>query len=220
MRKLQRHLSHPSSITILPRHRTNLEVRPCHHQPGWRNKCKCQRWAVSVLLNTPQMLTGYQRAEALRLRLKMAMYKIKTNQTQVPLDALEVVPHAAHCSLSTILGAQPPQSHSTSLNQSQHHEEANNATTKLLPAPILRPTAYSSRKIEYIRSSPPGSPEKVSESDSLATPIATRRVQQLLNMHSATISPEKECGESREDLTSSVVKGRAASSLLELMRAV
>lgn len=150
----------------------------------------------------------------------MAMYKIKTNQTQVPLDALEVVPHAAHSSLSTILAVQPPQSHSDSPNQSQHHEKANSGIPKLLPAPILRPTAYSSRKIEYVRSSPPTSPEKVSESDTFATPIAARRVQQLLNMPGAAISPEKERVENREDLTSSVVKGRAASSLLELMRAV
>ncbi len=143
----------------------------------------------------------------------MAMYKIKTNQTQVPLDALEVVPRAAHSSLSTILAVQPPLSPNQSL-------PATSGIPKLLPAPILRPTAYSSRKIEYIRSSPPESPEKVSENDSFATPIAARRVQQLLNIPGTSISPEKERVENREDLTSSVVKGRAASSLLELMRAV
>ena len=143
----------------------------------------------------------------------MAMYKIETNQTQVPLDALEVVPRAAHSSLSTILAVQPPLSPNQSL-------PATSGIPKLLPAPILRPTAYSSRKIEYIRSSPPESPEKVSENDSFATPIAARRVQQLLNIPGTSISPEKERVENREDLTSSVVKGRAASSLLELMRAV
>jgi len=143
----------------------------------------------------------------------MAMYKIKTNQTQVPLDALEVVPRAAHSSLSTILAVQPPLFPNQSL-------PATSGIPKLLPAPILRPTAYSSRKIEYIRSSPPESPEKVSENDSFATPIAARRVQQLLNIPGTSISPEKERVEHREDLTSSVVKGRAASSLLELMRAV
>jgi len=149
----------------------------------------------------------------------MAMYKIRTNQTQVPLDELQVVPRAAHSSLSTILAVQPPESHSASPSQSQHREEANGGVLKLLPAPILRPTAYSSRKIEYIRSSPPASPENASENDTFATPIAARRVQQLLNMPSMVVSPEKERVENREDLTSSVVKGRAASSLLELMRA-
>lgn len=147
----------------------------------------------------------------------MAMYKIKTNQTQVPLDALEVVPRAAHSSLSTILAVQPPLSHSASPNQSP---PATGGMPTLLPAPILRPTAYSSRKIEYIRSSPPESPEKVSDNDRFATPIAARRVQQLLNIPGTSISPEKERVDNREDLTSSVVKGRAASSLLELMRAV
>ena len=150
----------------------------------------------------------------------MAMYKIKTNQTRIPLDALEVVPRAAHSSLSTILAVQPPPSQSASPNQCQHDQEATSGIPKLLPAPILRPTAYSSRKIEYIRSSPPESPEKVSEHGSFATPIAARRVQQLLNIPGTSISPEKERVENREDLTSSVVKGRAASSLLELMRAV
>jgi hypothetical protein len=149
----------------------------------------------------------------------MAMYKIKTNQTQVPLDALEVVPRVAHSSLSTILTVQSPQSHSASPDQSQHHEEVNGDIPKLLPAPILRPTAYSSRKIEYIRSSPPASPEKAPETETFATPIAARRVQQLLNMPNTAVSPEKEHTEGREDLTSSVVKGRAASSLLDLMRA-
>jgi len=143
----------------------------------------------------------------------MAMYKIRTNQTQVPLDALEVVPCTAHSSLSTILTVQPIHSHSASSSQSHCREEANSGIPKLLPAPILRPTAYSSRKIEYIRSSPPASPENASENETFATPIAAHRVQQLANMQ------EKEHMESKEDLPSSVVKGRAASSLLELMRA-
>jgi len=150
----------------------------------------------------------------------MAMYKIRTNQTQVPLDALKVVPHADHAPLPIVLAVQPPQSpHSACPDQSRNYEEVNN-NKPLLPAPILRPTAYSSRKIEYVRSSPPASPEKPLEYVNFATPIATHKALQQLSVHGSAVSREKERVEGREDLTSSVVKGRAASSLLELMRAV
>lgn len=63
-----------------------------------------------------------------------------------------------------------------------------------------------------MRSSPPVSPQREQNED-LSTPVSARTVQKL------SASPEKkERGEVREDLTSSVVKGQAASSLIELMR--
>jgi hypothetical protein len=102
----------------------------------------------------------------------------------------------------------------------------------LLPAPVLKPTSYSRRDIYYNPAScPPSSPPVVSpersplrnpvasplktvmedgeEEDDFATPVA-KRVAELGE------SPTKE--EGWENLTSSAVKGQAASGLLELMR--
>lgn len=164
-------------------------------------------------------LTPKQWAQTLKLRLQLAAYKVRTNQELLPFDALEPIP-VKTTRPSTALPVQPPQD-----DRAQSPDRPLTGSTvpldgapKLLPAPVLLPTASSSRKIEYVHSSPPRSPEK--EGEELATPVAARRVQQLMSLPGSgnVTSPEKDRVEFRDDITSSVVKGQAASSLMELMR--
>ncbi|KAF2139700.1 uncharacterized protein K452DRAFT_289689 [Aplosporella prunicola CBS 121167] len=101
--------------------------------------------------------------------------------------------------------------------------------SKLLPAPLLRPTPYSARHITepYMPSSPPTSvgiesnatPRAVQNPHDFETPVNRRGFGQL----SSPPGSEEQGGRQRahtdsDSLTSSVVKGRAASGLLELMR--
>jgi hypothetical protein len=158
-------------------------------------------------------LTAKQYAQMLKLRLKLAMYKVQTNQELLPFDALEILPTTTRPP-SVTLAVQPPSDHR---EHSPERPTSLSDAPRLLPAPTLLPTAYSSRKIEYVRSSPPPSPPTTKEPE-VATPIAARRVQKLMSLPASAFgnvvaSPEKE-----HDLTSSVVKGQAASSLMELMR--
>ncbi|KAJ9668254.1 hypothetical protein H2201_001684 [Coniosporium apollinis] len=141
-------------------------------------------------------------ADTLRLRLRIAMYKVRTNQTAVPLSRLRVtrqsppaarqgasnpIPSASIPSASTSSSAPHPApspakpapqnvpsivvsstSHTLSSSSSSKAaalsspkavapSAAVSAVPKLLPAPVLVPTAFSSRHITepYFASSPP-----------------------------------------------------------------
>jgi len=168
------------------------------------------------------------------MKLRMAMYKVNTNQTLVPFSNLRL-PHQRRP-----YGPAVPSFHETptdhvsparvaSLDASPQRPKKQINTGvqnvivditvgggpigKLGTAPILLPTAYSSRPMgQPLPSSPPpvASPVKSSPRDSLRTPMASKRD---IRLHD---SPDKE--DVDKSLTSSVVKGRAASGLLELMR--
>ncbi|EON63473.1 hypothetical protein W97_02701 [Coniosporium apollinis CBS 100218] len=128
-------------------------------------------------------------ADTLRLRLRIAMYKVRTNQTAVPLSRLRVTrqsPSASFPSASTSSSAPRPTpspakaapqnvpsivvsttTHTLSSSSSKAAalsspkavapSAAVSAVPKLLPAPVLVPTAFSSRHITepYFASSPP-----------------------------------------------------------------
>ncbi|KAF2817609.1 uncharacterized protein BDZ99DRAFT_457333 [Mytilinidion resinicola] len=217
--------------------------------------------------NTKVLTERQQRAEALRLRLRMAMYKVHTNQTDIPLADLklptpvtttplsepstklstlttEASISTAHTSLSTSLTSTTSTVPSITFSPALSSPTSKPPTKpQLLPAPVLLPTAYSSRFITesgIIPSSPPGSvspaqthihpPEDLSPShDSFVTPMAQRRAFEQLS--SPPGSGERDMGElttsaranrrfEEGDLTSSVVKGRAASGLIDLMNSV
>ena len=168
----------------------------------------------------------------LRIRLKLAMYKVKTNQIHVPISELQILPREPAKSLlkpdvPATLSAPKALSLQPTLSK-----------PKLLPAPVLIPTAYSARPVTepYMPSSPPcsapnsdeDSPDSIdSEEEDFTTPIASRDNRALLQppvqLSSPPSSEKRVANTSRiydaeGKLTSSVVKGRAANGLLELMQ--
>ncbi|MCJ1467232.1 hypothetical protein MMC07_005855 [Pseudocyphellaria aurata] len=84
-------------------------------------------------------------AETLRLRLRVALFKVLTNQTSIPMSQLQISRH------ESIKPLEPGTTPSSPLEEP--------SLPKLLPAPILRPTAYSARTIprQQIPTSPPDS---------------------------------------------------------------
>jgi hypothetical protein len=174
----------------------------------------------------------------------MAMYKVHTDQVHLRMSELKLPRSSFARTLTATSQSQGklkprprPSSPEKFSAEDVVHVVANPTAQanlpKLLPAPVLLPTAYSSQKIVYdldqIPSSPPTDDDHLAPAAQsppkarfYATPAA-KRVQMLANYDGAAVhgaSDEKEsCGyEDRDDLTSSVVKGKAASSLLELRR--
>ena len=137
---------------------------------------------------TATMVQAPSYAELLRLRLRVAMYKVRTNQTDIPFEELKVEhsPPAPHHSFALVPSDQQP-------------------CPQLLPAPLLRPTAYSSRTLYNMPSSPPAgySTAKLLRGGEAKTPTAGRFT-----------APDE------QELTSSIVKGRVAEGLLGLRNAV
>lgn len=148
------------------------------------------------------------------------MFKVQTNQTSIPMSRLQISPGNGGSRWSAVLGPQG--------DVAEQHSN-HSALPRLLPAPILRPTAYSARRITstQILSSPPDSvddsPKPVMQQEVFRTPALPRqkRLASPLQLSSPPDSqahvgerPEEE----EDNLTSSVVKGRAADGLLGLMR--
>ncbi len=150
----------------------------------------------------------------------MAMYKISTNQTFTPFAELEPL-HARMVEVEVdaeeqdeegVAAASPVQSdyaHAAPLKQLRDGNAApeniiitGGPIAKLFEGPVLVPTAYSARFIEAPE--PSISP--------LRRPIETGISQQM----TPAVSPSRRSSEDDPDLTSSVVKGQAASGLLEL----
>jgi len=149
-------------------------------------------------------------AEMLKLRLRVAMYKVQTNQVEVPFAQLRVAGEDDSSNARTTSEAveeavaslrreaqarMPPRPQSQSFPQ-------------LLPGPVLLPTAYSSRMI-YECSMPTSttttSPLKSGQRTQNSTPMPN--TSRLARAESA-------------DLTSSAAKGRVAEGLLGLRHAV
>jgi len=167
-------------------------------------------------------------AELLRLRLKVAMYKVQTNQTKVPMSQLRLpnLPVQAHKQHADTDRVAAIEARALKLKaQAASQGFAAPAVPRLLPAPKLVPTAYSAKHIYErpdVSSSPLVPPENSPERlplppvGSFARPSPVRRP-----VANTAATPALKRVQQREDdnLTSSAVKGRAASSLLELMRA-
>ena len=148
------------------------------------------------------------------------MFKVQTNQTSIPMSRLQLSPRNTSNLPSAMLGPRGGLAE-------QHSSQA--PLPRLLPAPILRPTAYSARHITQteIPSSPPDSagdsPKPVMQEEVFRTPALPnqKRLHSPRQLSSPPDSQAHEDGrpEDEEDnLTSSVVKGRAANGLLGLMR--
>ncbi|MCJ1265503.1 hypothetical protein MMC22_005383 [Lobaria immixta] len=158
--------------------------------------------------------TATQHAETLRLRLRVALFKVQTNQTNIPMSQLQISTHELDKLLEPVSVASSPL------------EEA--SLPKLLPAPVLRPTAYSARTIprRKIPTSPPdstvNSPEPAAEvipSPKLATPPPHKHLSDPIQTSSPPNSPEHLPAKvaNWENSTRSAIRGKkAAIGLLDL----
>lgn len=144
----------------------------------------------------------FQHAENLRLRLRLAHFKVRTNQTHIPLSQLQ-----------------------TSAREDRGSPEHQPSLPTLLPAPVLLPTAYSARTIAQpqIPSSPPSSPdngaEKTIRDEIFRTPALPRHSTSFRQMSSPPDSQERASRKpytEEDSLTSSAVRGKAAFGLLGL----
>ena len=156
-----------------------------------------------MVLNHPQ------HAETLRLRLRLAHFKVQTNQTNLPLSQLRVSRE----------GPLLPQESLLRQNDQQ-------PLPKLLPAPVLLPTAFSARTIARPQdlSSPPCSPDHSTQRESanvFRTPALPRQkvptaLRQLSSPPGSNEGISKRHYEYEDNLTSSAVRGKAAIGLLDL----
>jgi len=171
------------------------------------------------------VLTFIQKAREIKLRLSLASYKVRTNQIDIPISRLEIR------SSTTSSRARPlPR---TTTQSSQLEQPSRPSTAPQIPELNLqRPSAEKKRPQPVaIPSSPPAyrsepgdngrltSPTKVANDatrEGFATPLLSRQRMGVLNPPALGGSPSWE--DRGSDLTSSVVKGRAADGLLSLMR--
>ncbi|KAI4262129.1 MAG: hypothetical protein L6R42_002689 [Xanthoria sp. 1 TBL-2021] len=149
--------------------------------------------------------------ETLRLRLRVALFKVKTDQTNIPVSQLRL-----------------PTSCLPKVNSSAHpgSRRANVQPPRLLPAPILKPTVRPNGLPQFSQtlSSPPvtraGSPAKASDGDIFRTPtLPPSKIQvsqQLSSPPNSQNGDLKETDVEDSHLSSSAVKGDAAISLLGL----
>jgi hypothetical protein len=151
-----------------------------------------------------------QKARALKLRLSLAKYKVETNQIDTPMSELRIKTSSEPTELPTIPRvANLPRTDPFS-------------SKRLTKFPNLKPR---DRNLEYTRSfssSPPPYLELPTHNEpddepraSVSTPLLPRQRQRLLDPPS--LGGDFEDRSPARELTSSVVKGRAAKGLLSLM---
>ena len=145
------------------------------------------------------------------------MFKVRTNQIDVPFISLQV-PDRPKSPRS--LTAQAVEEAVAQLRREAQEVMARQPTSipKLLPAPILKPTAYSSRMIHEtnLPSSPPVSlsPDKL---PTLPTDVSTPRRE--YGRYGTPLGSVERLRRPEPELTSSAVKGRVAEGLLGLRHA-
>ena len=142
------------------------------------------------------------------LRLRLANYKVETNQIEVPISKLELISPPRLPNLPSYSGS-----------FSCPRPRTRTPLPSTVPDIKLRRPSSESRLT--IPSSPPPQDEEedeesVSPQKAFITPLLPRRRDGLSNMPGA-VSPTRKDPSGR-DLTSSVVKKTAADSLLDLMR--
>ncbi|MCJ1460879.1 hypothetical protein MMC28_011261 [Mycoblastus sanguinarius] len=171
-----------------------------------------QQTTATELTQPLQSRVG-RHAETLRLRLRLAHFKVQTNQTNIPLSQLRISIHENQ--------EAPP------LQDKDLQSEEELSLPKLLPAPVLRPTAYSARNIVdlQIPSSPPtstaNSPNRAGREEGFRTPALPRHTAQTTPRQTNSPPDSQErysrSGAHEDDsLTSSAVRGKAAIGLLGL----
>ncbi|KAH9827171.1 arginine-glutamic acid dipeptide repeats protein-like [Teratosphaeria destructans] len=148
------------------------------------------------------------RAEILGLRLKIAMYRVKTDQVGVPLDRLKIDspgPKTTSEAVEEAVAQLRQEAQEYLARQQARRQQEHLAVPKAHPGPGLRPTVY-----EIYEPSMPSSPPM---NRSLEKPSAGEL--DGATPQRATMNRSEEA-----ELTSSVVKGRVAEGLLGLRDAV
>ena len=181
----------------------------------------------------PIAAAGMSRASMLKLRLRVAIYKVQTNQTHLPFKDLK---HGGQdvdgkATSEAVEEAVAQLRREAQLEQQRTQPSNNQPAPKLLPAPLLLPTAYSSRTIYEpgLPSSPPAaeSPEKVTDSESHEKQAAllekytthsrdARRRSESPESAEGLGAENRSAGRSTEALAGSPVKGRVVEGLLGL----
>ncbi|OAP59654.1 hypothetical protein AYL99_06952 [Fonsecaea erecta] len=220
---------------------------------------------ATVILSLLHALIPAQKAETLRTRLQLALYKIQTNQITKPFARLQV-PRVTSSPPRLSMPSSPPRSSSTVRQspapESSAAQEARVALARAratmdpkptvkhlssLPMPEIVPTAFSARwnhdvdaqhdsqrsqmQPSNIPSSPPLSHEDcASEPSVVGSHPPDTKPSTPLQLSSPAPSAHREDIEGNIDtrrdhlrgvgLSSSVIKGEAASGLLELVRGV
>jgi hypothetical protein len=160
-----------------------------------------------------------QRAEAVRLRLRLASYKVRTNQTHVPMSRLQIRTIGSDrlptSRVKTQRQAMPPTTPSNIPNIQVHKasaEKGRQITTMSSSPPPVHPAAASQPPNKSFVSPTKASAETREE---FATPLLPRHRQILLKSAAlgSAIWDEQSPG---KDLTSSVVKRGTADALLSL----
>ncbi|KAL8678405.1 MAG: hypothetical protein Q9186_005247 [Xanthomendoza sp. 1 TL-2023] len=150
------------------------------------------------------------RAETLRLRLRVALFKVQTNQTHLPVSQLRI---------------SSPKFEERNLSTSPSPKQTNVQPPILLPAPVITPAVRSDRSWPcQMLSSPPitrvGSPSKDADADNFPTPsLPLSRVRLSHQLNSPPNSHDGGPADRQAEdslLSSSAVKGHAAASLLGL----
>ncbi|KAI6887434.1 hypothetical protein KC334_g15445 [Hortaea werneckii] len=193
--------------------------------------------AISATIEHQSSIPGLSRAQLLKLRLRVAMYKVQTNQTHLPFESLT---HAGRdvdgrATSEAVDEAVAQLKREAYLKQEQHQQrqreqESTDAPNdqpvpKLLPAPCLKPTAYSSRQVVYEEADPPSSPpasESTARRGSDTDQQISTQPPDVPQPENSDITDDRSTqlpgGEREEDtdLSNSLDKGRVAEGLLGL----
>ena len=157
-------------------------------------------------------------AEMLRLRLRVAMYKVQTNQTGVPFTELHVEDQSPAAKAQRAADAAVDELRREAREVAARGPQR--PVPKLMPAPVLKPTAYSSRFVYAAQLQQPPSPLASSSPGELPTvgKVETETpLGEVRNIESPATRLQRPF---ESELTSSAVKGRAAEELLGLRHAV
>lgn len=159
------------------------------------------------------VFNGPSAAELLRLRLQVAMYKVRTNQIHVPFVELHVEEDEDDDDEAEESSEDLPEANDIeAIVASRRGEAQQGARTKqisapkLLPAPMLLPTAYSSRMLYQNNASLPSPPRVMRSPDRMISAVERS-------------TPAKAGRQDEQELTSSAVKGHGAEALLGLRNA-
>lgn len=142
-----------------------------------------------------------QKAEILKLRLSLATYKVKTNQTDVPLDKLQIRPVPGMARRRTPL---PSMSAHTIHRATPAQYWYRSATRVSSSALVERDIAESDE-------------EDIGGEDAARTTPVEKNALPKLHTASTVLTPRKSNNEiDEEKLTSSALRGGAAKGLLSL----
>ncbi|KAI7154481.1 hypothetical protein KC343_g10760 [Hortaea werneckii] len=199
--------------------------------------------AISATIEHQSSIPGLSRAQLLKLRLRVAMYKVQTNQTHLPFESLthagrDVDGRATSEAVEEAVAQIKREAYlkQEQQRQRQAEQETTNPSTdqpvpRLLPAPVLKPTAYSSRQVVYEEADPPSSPPASESTARRGSELHHQTPTQLPGCTGSADAPQSDDIENIDDvstqlpggdrgeqtnLSNSIDKGRVAEGLLGL----